>query len=99
MRFAIIYTTEIIAAEVFTKYFKDKKDVHDAMTALQVLATLLNLDLADAETSAQIYIAQRKLKEKFRLADAHVVAAAKKGGAKILTCDHDFAGIPEAMIK
>ena len=94
---AAIYTTVFIAAEVFAKYAKENKNVQDAVIALST-AALVSLNLEDAALTAQPYVSQRSLHEKFGMADAHVVAIAKKIGATILTCDNDFKDIPEATV-
>lgn len=95
---SIIYTITIIAAEVFVKYIKEKKDVRDAMIAIQTLATLVNVDFNLVQAAAQIYVSHRKVKGKFSLADAHIVATARLLDAKIITCDTDFLGIPEVIV-
>ncbi len=90
--------TGLTATEVFVKSLREAQAVAQVQLALQSLAAVLPFDLLLAESSAQVYLDQRKRKPKFGLADAHVVAAARLHGAKVLTCDNDFAGVPEAVV-
>jgi predicted nucleic acid-binding protein len=88
----------MIATEVLTRFLRFDKPTELIATALRTTALLVPFDIALAQKTAEIYVQERKRKPKFGVADAHVLAAARVNGARILTCDNDFAGIPEAMI-
>ena len=93
-----LLTTGLIIAEVIAKLLKEKKDAGQAFGALQALARIVPFDAQLGREAAEVYARHRKAKGKFGLADAHVVAAARLHGAKVLTCDNDFAGISEAIV-
>lgn len=91
-------TTGMIAAEICSKFVREQKPVETALTALRSTAVLVPIDFEVAHQTAHIYQQQRKKKPKFGIVDAHIVAAAKINNAKIITCDTDFLGIPEAIV-
>ena len=93
-----IFTSGVVVSEVCVKLLREGGSTADMLNAFRSLAKLVEYDFSIAEQTADIFIVQRKQKPKFGLADAHLVAIARQHGAKILTCDNDFMGIPEAMI-
>ncbi len=90
--------TGITVAEVCKRYLRQNQSPEFALNALRSLTILDPFDYELGEATAQIVIQQRKSHTKFSTADAHIVALARKHKAKILTCDYDFIGIPEAII-
>jgi predicted nucleic acid-binding protein len=93
-----VFITGFIAAEVAMKFLKEGRTSEEAIDPLRTLAALAPFDLRTAQETAELYIQQRKLKPKFGLADAHVLATAQALGADVLTCDHDFTGLPNATV-
>jgi len=93
-----LLTTGLIASEVGMKFLRDVGGSEEVFTALKSLSLLIPFDFYLAEQTSEIYVKHRKSKPKFGLADAHVLAAARIIGAKVLTCDNDFVGIPDAII-
>lgn len=90
--------TGVTVAEVCKRYIREGKSTEPALTALKAITTLVSFDYALGLETANIAVQQRKQHPKFSTADAHVVALARKHRAKIITCDTDFLGIPEAII-
>ena len=95
---SIPLVTGIIVAEVCAKFGRDQKPPQMAVVALRSSASLLPIDFEVGYQTAQVYQQQRRIKPKFSMADAHIVAAARIHNARILTCDLDFSGISEAII-
>lgn len=94
----LIYITGLIVAEVCTKFLKDAISPNDAVIAMEHLTGLIQFDYHLGMEAAEIFISQRKTKSKFGIADAHILAAARLTGAKVLTCDFDFHGIRDAIV-
>jgi len=93
-----IFTSGVVISEVCVKLLKEGGSTADMINAFRSLAKLIEYDFSIAEQAANIFVVQRKQKPKFGLADAHLVAIARRHDAKIVTCDNDFTGIPEAII-
>ena len=94
----IFLTTGLIIAEIAAKHMKEQRDCEQQLSAIQALSSIVPFDAQLGKETAEIYVAHRKTKNKFGLVDAHVVAAARLNNAKVLACDHDFNGIPEAIV-
>ena len=93
-----IYITGFIAAEVCAKFLRDQQPVEGAVQALRSLTQVMNFDLSLGEVAAKLYVSRRKNHNKFGLADAHVLAVARSVGAKVITCDLDFEGLPDSFV-
>jgi predicted nucleic acid-binding protein len=93
-----VFITGLIASEILTKFLKEGQPTNDVITALENLTSLIQFDFPLAKLTAELFVKHRKTCEKFGIADAHVLAAAKLTGCRVLTCDNDFRGIPEAKI-
>lgn len=90
--------TGVVVAEVSINFMRSSGSSTEAVTVLSSKAKLVPFDFEIGKNSAEIYLGVRKTNEKFSLADAHIVAVAKAHGAKILSCDNDFTGIPGAIV-
>jgi predicted nucleic acid-binding protein len=90
--------TGMIAAEICSKFVREQQPVDAVLTTLRTSAMPVPFDLEVAHRAAHVYSEQRRKKQKFGIVDAHIVAAARLNGAKIVTCDTDFLGIPEAIV-
>lgn len=93
-----IFVTGMIVTELCAKFLREEKPVEIAVDALRSNAILAQLDFELAYRTAQIYHQQRKQKPKFGIVDAQIVATARAHQAKILTCDTDFLGLPDAIV-
>ena len=94
----IFLTTGLIIAEIAAKHLKEHKECEQQLIAIQALSSIVPFDAQLGKEAAKIYLHHRKSKNKFGLVDAHVVAAARLNNAKVLACDNDFRGIPEAIV-
>jgi predicted nucleic acid-binding protein len=93
-----IYTSAVTLAEVTSKIAREE---HDVCTAYRILLSNSDVSDADEELSKQtgiIHAEMRKNKKDFGLADAFVLATARKLGTRILTGDPHFRGIKEATL-
>lgn len=93
-----IFTTGLIVSEVCTKFLKDSQPIDTLEEMFTNLTVLQQFDYALGIETAKIYVKERKSRPKFGLADAHVLAAARRSRAKVITCDHDFSGVSEAVV-
>ena len=90
--------TGVTVAEVCKRYLREGRSADMALTALKAMTTLVPLDYELGLETARIVVQHRKRSPKFSTADAHMVALARRRHAKIITCDTDFIGVPEAII-
>jgi len=92
------FTLTITLAEIVAKLIRDLRDIKEPILAIQTISHLVSPDQELAINTAQIYAARRKTHPKIALSDAFIIAFARREGAKILTKDTDFAGLPEAIL-
>jgi len=95
---AQLFTTGVIAAEISIHFIRKGLSAGDAITAMKSQARIFEFDYTLGERTAETYVKRRKTHPKFGLADAHVLAAARLHKAKVITCDHDFSGLPETIL-
>lgn len=94
-----IYINSIIMAEVISRTSREGRDIKtafDAMTSLSVMA-----DINNADFSREVGILHAEMKKKasgFGLADAFVLATARKLNAKVITGDAHFRNVKEAVL-
>lgn len=94
----MLFTSGVIVAEVSTKFLKSNQPADQAVAAMQALASLVSSDFTLGKNAASAYLHRRRTHPKFALADAHALAAARILQGKVITCDHDFLGILEAIV-
>ncbi|MDO8660719.1 MAG: PIN domain-containing protein [Candidatus Woesearchaeota archaeon] len=94
----ITFTTGLVIAEVCVACHKQGRSPEIIIQALKTIARLIPFDAELGMLTASEYVVRRKTNSKFGMADAHVLAGARIMGAKVLTCDNDFRGIPESII-
>jgi predicted nucleic acid-binding protein len=93
-----VYTCAITLGEVVSKVARKGKD---AKIAYDVLVSNSQMIAVDEELSLQaglIHSEMRKKIKDFGLADAYILAAARKLKSKIVTGDPHFQGIKEAIM-
>ena len=94
----MLFTSGLIVAEVSTKFLRENQPTDQAVAAMQALASLVSFDFALGRSAASVYVHRRKTHSKFALSDAHAIAAARILQGKVITCDNDFLGLPEAIV-
>lgn len=93
-----VYTCAITLGEVVSKVARMGKD---AKVAYDVLLSNSQIITVDEELSLQaglIHCDMRKTQKDFGLADAYILATARKLKSKILTGDPHFKGVKEAIM-
>ncbi len=93
-----IYTCAVTLGEVVSKVARKGKD---AKIAYDVLLSNSQIVAVDEELSLQaglIHCEMRKTSKDFGLADAYILAVARKLKSKIVTGDPHFQGIKEAVM-
>ncbi|MBX5321943.1 MAG: PIN domain-containing protein [Candidatus Bathyarchaeota archaeon] len=93
-----IYTSAVTLAEIISKVARERKDIE---TTYKILTTNSDIIDADEELSKQagiIHAQMRKTIKDFGLADAYVLATAKKLKTKILSGDPHFQNIKQAIL-
>jgi len=93
-----IYTCAVTIAEVTSKTAREGRDFETAYNILISNSQVVNVDEEISKEAGVLHSEMRKTKKDFGLADAYVLAAAKRTGAKILTGDLHFKGITGAVL-
>jgi len=94
-----VFATGMIVTEVCTKILKEEPlKIEEIMDLFRARCVLVEFDYELGREASEIFVMIRKTREKFGLVDAHILAAARKVGGKVLTCDTDFSGMSEAIV-
>ena len=93
-----IYTCAVTVAEVISKTAREGRNPDIAYDILLSNSYIIDLDEELSKDAGILYAEMRKTIKDFGLADACVLASAKKLKSKILTGDHHFKGIEEAIL-
>ena len=92
------YTTATTLAEVVSVFGRRKMPAEAAAASIQSHARVLVPSTEDAVEAGIIHSTLKAKVPNFSLADAFVLQAARKLGAKVLTGDPDFRGLKEAEL-
>jgi predicted nucleic acid-binding protein len=93
-----IFTCAVTLAEIISKVGREGRNIEEAYALLLSDSQIINAD-EDLSKNAGIIHAQMRSKEKdFGLADAYVLASARKLKGKILTGDAHFKNLKEAVL-
>jgi predicted nucleic acid-binding protein len=93
-----VYTCAVTIGEVVSKVAREGRNVEAAYAMLLSNSQVVD---ADEELSLQaglLHCEMRKSLKDFGLADAYVLAAARRLKAKVLTGDVHFRGVKEAVL-
>jgi predicted nucleic acid-binding protein len=93
-----IYTSAVTLGEVISKIAREQQDVCTAYRILLSNSDVIDVDEELSKQTGIIHAEMRKSKKDFGLADAFVLATARKLGTRILTGDPHFQGIKEATL-
>ncbi len=93
-----VYTCAITVAEVISKVAREKRDVNEAYSILSSNSQIVNIDKELSLQTGLIHCEMRKTLKDFGLADAYVLAAARRLNAKVLTGDLHFKNIKDAVM-
>jgi predicted nucleic acid-binding protein len=92
------YTCSITLAEVISKVAREGRDVEKTYALLLGNSHIINADNEVSKQAGILHAQMRQTKKDFGLADAYVLATAKKLKSKILTGDEHFRNIKEAVL-
>ena|SRR5487761_40650 len=93
-----IFTHSVSAAEIISKGERRGKDTESIWAVMNSNSKLVVSSLDDSKVVGLLHAEVKSKNRNFGLADAFVLAAARKIGAKVLTGDPDFRGIPDAIM-
>jgi predicted nucleic acid-binding protein len=93
-----IFTHVVSIAEIVSKVRRRGKDAGVAWSAITTNSKIFTLTEKDSEDAGLLHAKIKSKLANFGLADAFVLSAARKLGAKVLTGDPDFADIEDVVM-
>ena len=93
-----VYTCAVTVAEVVSKTVREGRDFETAYDILVSNSRVIDVDEEISKDAGMLHAEMRKTKRDFGLADAYVLAAARKINSKVLTGDIHFKGVKEAIL-
>ena len=92
------YTCAVTVAEVVSKVAREGKDIKVAYDVLLSNSKVINADEELSKDAGLVHAEVRKTEKDFGLADAYVLATARKLKSKVLTGDPHFKNMKEAIL-
>jgi predicted nucleic acid-binding protein len=92
-----VYTCAITLAEVISKTAREKRDTEAASKVLSSNSQIVNIDEELSFQAGLLHSEMRKTFKDVGLADAYVLATARRLNAKVLTRDIHFTNIKEPL--
>src|SRR3989442_15219427 len=93
-----IFTHVVSLAEIISKVRRREQDADAAWSAIMTNSKTIALSEKDPRDAALLHAKIKSKHSGFALADAFVLSAARKLGAKVLTGDTHFANIEDAVM-
>jgi predicted nucleic acid-binding protein len=93
-----IYTCAITLAEVISKVAREKRDIEKAYKILTSNSQIINIDKELSLQAGLLHCEMKRTLKDFGLADAYVLATARKLNAKVLTGDKHFQNIKDSVM-
>ena len=93
-----VYTSAISLAEVISKTAKEKKDIEAAHDMILSNSIVVNIDEELSKYTGQLHAQMRLTRKDFGIADAFVLALARKLEAQVVTGDPHFEGLKAAIL-
>lgn len=93
-----IYTCAVTIAEVVSKTAREGQDVEVAYGILLNNSQVVNVDEEVSKRAGLLHAEMRKVERDFGLADAYVLATARRLRSRVLTGDLHFRGVKEAVL-
>jgi len=93
-----MYTCAMTIAEVVSKVAREGKDVKVAYDVLLSNSQIVNVDEELSLQAGLLHFEMRQTVKDFGLADAYVLATARKLKSKVLTGDAHFKNVKEAVL-
>jgi len=93
-----IYTCAVTVAEVISKTAREGGNLETAYDIITSNSQVINIDEEISKETGVLHSEMRKTKRDFGLADAYVLAIARRIKSKVLTGDLHFKGVREAIL-
>ena len=93
-----IFTHVVSLAEIVSKVKRREKDPDTAWSAIMANSKIFRVTETDSKDAGLLHAKMKSRRPNFGLADAFVLSAARKLGAKVLTGDPDFADVEGAVM-
>jgi predicted nucleic acid-binding protein len=93
-----VYTCAVTVAEVVSKTAREGRDFEAAYDILLSNSQVVNIDEEVSKEAGVLHSEMRKTKRDFGLADAYVLAIARRIKSKVLTGDLHFKSVKEAIL-
>ena len=93
-----IYTCAVTVAEVISKTAREERDIETAYSIIVSNSQIVNVDEEISKEAGVLHAEMRKAEKDFGLADAYVLAVARRLNSKVLTGDPHFKSIKEAVL-
>ena len=93
-----IFTCAVTVAEVISKTAREGRDFEAAYDILLSDSQVVNVDEDVSKEAGVLHSEMRKTRRDFGLADAYVLAVARRTKSRVLTGDVHFKGVKEAII-
>ena len=93
-----VYTCAITLAEIISKVAREKRDVEAASSVVSSNSQIVNVDKELSVQAGLLHCEMRKTLKDFGLADAYILATARRLHAKVLTGDLHFKNIKDAVM-
>jgi len=93
-----VYTCAITLAEIISKVARERRDIEAASSVVSSNSQIVNLDKELSVQAGLLHCEMRKTLKDFGLADAYVLATARRLNAKVLTGDLHFKNIKDAVM-
>jgi len=92
------YTSAVTLAEVVSKAARTGRDHQTAYAIIHGNSTIVDADEQLSNQTGILHAEIRRTIHGFGLADAYVLATARRLGAKVLTGDPHFTGVDDAIM-
>jgi predicted nucleic acid-binding protein len=93
-----IFTHVVSIAEIISKVRRREKDTDAAWNAIVTNSKVVGINEIDSREVGLLHAKIKSKSSNFGLADAFVLAAARKLGGKVLTGDPDYAAIDDSIM-
>ncbi|MEM3041788.1 MAG: PIN domain-containing protein [Nitrososphaerota archaeon] len=92
------YTCAVTLADVISKVAREGRDFETAYDIITSNSSVVDVDEELSKETGILHAEMRKIRKDFGLADAYVLAIARRNDLKILTGDIHFKNVEEAIL-
>ena len=92
-----VFTLSVTLAEVVSKFLRTGKNADIAVEGIRSLSRITPVDENLAAFAGELHAENKRKIKNFGLADAFILASARKSNCRILTGDPHFKGFKEAI--